>query len=405
MASVTRLVGDLATAEDAVQDACLAAVQQWPVQGVPANPRAWLISVARHKALDAVRRDARRGRRELVAAREAPTDGAVGPGTADTDPPTGSVGTGAGTAADELALIFMCCHPALEPSVRVALTLRAVCGLATAEIAAVFLVPEATMAKRLTRAKRKIRDAGIALRMPEPPALAERLDAVLRVVYLVFTEGHKASAGDTLVRADLCDRAVELARCLRTLLPDEPEVAGLLALLLLTDARRAARVDPNGDLVLLEEQDRRLWRRDAIAEGEALLEAALRAGRPGPYQLHAAIAACHSTAARADDTDWRQIALLYAELLRHEPSPVVEANRAVAVAMAGDLDAGLRILDSLGGQERLRRWPALHLARADLLRRAGRHAEAAQAYRAARGLGLTPAEQRFVERRLGRLGS
>ncbi len=331
MASVTRLVGDLATAEDAVQDAVLAATVHWPTAGVPDNPRAWLIGVARHKALDAARRDARRREKESAAVR---TWRAVDA------PPSGPV-----PEHDELGLIFMCCHPALELPAQVALTLRALCGLTTAEIAALFLVPEATMAKRLTRARHKIRESGIRLRVPAPDALAERLAGVLRVVYLVFTEGHKASTGSVLIRGQLCDLGIDLARGLRRLLPDEPEVAGLLALLLLIDSRRATRLDDSGNIVLLPHQDRTRWNQQMISEGEQLLEHALRAGRPGPYQLHAAIAACHSTAPDPADTDWRQIALLYRELLRYEPTPVVEANRAIAVAMTAGPAAGLAILD------------------------------------------------------------
>jgi RNA polymerase sigma-70 factor (ECF subfamily) len=383
------MVGDLAAAEDAVQEAFLAALEQWPTRGVPTNPRAWLIGVARHKALDAIRREARRDPKETAAQREwaQSPPGLAGPVPDD----------------DQLGLIFMCCHPALDPPVRVALTLRAVCGLSTAEVAAVFLVPEATMAKRLTRAKRKIRDAGIRLRIPPPEALAERLDGVLRVVFLVFTEGHKASSGSALVRESLCDTGVQLARALLALLPDTPEVTGLLALLLLTDARRPARVDAAGNLVLLSDQDRSLWNRELIQEGERLLEGALRAGRPGPYQLHAAIAACHSTARDAGDTDWRQIALLYGELLRYEPTPVVEANRAIAVAMVDGPAAGLAILDRLHDHPRLGHWPQLHIARADLLRRLGRPGEATEAYRAALRLDLSDAERAFIDRRIAQL--
>ncbi len=296
--------------------------------------------------------------------------------------------------------MFMCCHPALDISARVALTLRSVCGLSTAEIAAAFLVPEETMAKRLVRAKAKIREARIPFRIPGEADLPERLGAVLRVIYLLFTEGHMASRGEALVRGELCDRAVFLARGVAGLLPGEPEAAGLLALLLLTDARRAARTDDLGDLVLLEDQDRGRWDRNMIAEGEAILEAALGQGRPGRYQLYAAIAACHSTAPSAGDTDWRQIALLYGELIRHEPTPVVEANRAVAVAMAEGPAAGLVILDALAHHPQLQRWAQLHIARAELLRRLGRDGEAADAYRSA--LELEPAEvsRSFIGRRL-----
>jgi RNA polymerase sigma-70 factor (ECF subfamily) len=299
--------------------------------------------------------------------------------------------------------VFLCCHPALDASVRVALTLRSVCGLSTSEIAAAFLVPEETMAKRLVRAKTKIREARIPFRVPDPAELPERLGAVLRVSYVLFTEGHMATRGDALVRGDLCDTAISLARGVAGLLPGEPEAMGLLALLLLTDARRAARTDDLGELVLLEDQDRGRWDRDMIAEGETVLEAALRLGRPGPYQLHAAIAACHSTAVSAEATDWRQIALLYGELIRYEPTPVVEANRAVAVAMAEGPAAGLVILDALAHHPQLQRWAQLHIARAELLRRLGRCGEALDAYRAALDLEPAPASRSFVARRIREL--
>src|SRR5499427_8167311 len=354
VAAVTAQVGDLELAEDAVQDACAAALAQWPADGMPANPGSWLIGTARHKALDRLRREGRRAEKEAEAVREA---GAA--------PPPGGWPAG---ADDELGLIFTCCHPALGPAARVALTLRSVCGLTTAEIAAAFLVPEPTMAQRLVRAKRKIRQAGIAFRVPAPADLPGRLSAVLRVVYLVFTEGHLATRGDVLIRGDLCDQAIRLARALGALLPGEPEVTGLLALLLLTDARRDARLTPDGEPVLLADQDRRRWDRAMIGEGEALVEQALRRNRPGPYQIQAAIAASHSGAASAADTDWREIALLYGELIRYEPTPMVEANRAVAVAMSEGPAAGLVILDTVGVDARLARWPQLHIARAELLR-------------------------------------
>ncbi len=389
VATVTRLVGDLEVAEDAVQDACAAALAQWPAEGVPASPRAWLIGAARHKALDRLRREARRADKEAEAMRESSAGEPAGGWPSDAD--------------DELGLIFTCCHPALDPAVRVSLTLRSVCGLGTAQIAAAFLVPEPTMAQRLVRAKRKIRQAGISFRVPPPADLPGRLAGVLRVVYLVFTEGHKPASGRSLVRGELCDQAIRLARALAILLPDEPEVTGLLALLLLTDARRGARVSADGDLVLLADQDRARWDQEMIAEGEALVERALRGGRPGAYQLQAAIAACHSGAPSAAATDWREIAALYGELIRYEPTPVTEANRAVAVAMAEGPSAGLVILDAVGQDPQLARWPQLHVARAELLRRLGRTDDAAAAYRAALALEPTTPEQAFIGRRLREL--
>ncbi len=306
-------------------------------------------------------------------------------------------------ADDQLALIFLCCHPALDLGAQVALTLRAVCGLATADIAAAFLLPEPTLAQRLVRAKRKIREAGIPFRVPPAAALAGRLAGVLRVVYVLFTQGHRAPTGAELVRPALCAEAIRLARALAELLPDEPEVTGLLALLLLVDARQSARIDAAGQLVLLEQQDRGRWDQAAIAEGAALVERALRAQRPGPYQIQAAIAACHSTAPRAEATDWDEIAALYGELARHEPSPVVEANRAVAVAMAQGPATGLAILDALAADSRLARWPPFHIARADLLCRLGRSAEAGDAYQAALALDPPGVERTFITGRLQRL--
>jgi RNA polymerase sigma-70 factor, ECF subfamily len=391
VAALCRLTGDLGAAEDAVQDACVVALERWPATGVPDNALGWLIGVARHKAVDRLRREAIRGAKEAASMRDLDSMRELDQSGLVPEP------------ADPLSLVFLCCHPALDASVRVALTLRSVCGLSTAEIAAAFLVPEETMAKRLVRAKAKIREARIPFRVPGRAELPERLGAVLRVIYVLFAEGHMATRGDALVRGDLCDTAISLARGVAGLLPDEPEAMGLLALLLLTDARRAARTDDLGELVLLEDQDRGQWDRDMIAEGETVLEAALRLGRPGPYQLHAAIAACHSTAVSAEATDWRQIALLYGELIRYEPTPVVEANRAVAVAMAEGPAAGLVILDALAHHPQLQRWAQLHIARAELLRRLGRDHEAAGAYRAALELEPAPASRSFVARRIREL--
>jgi RNA polymerase sigma-70 factor, ECF subfamily len=412
VASVAGLTGDLATAEDAAQEACLAALVQWSTAGEPPNPRAWLIATARHKARDRMRREAVRHGKEVAAMREIGTPGASqGHHLAhDTTPvlspdlsPEVAQDIVQATAQDQLGLIFMCCHPALDQDTRVALTLRVVCGLTSSQIAAVFLVTEPAMTKRLVRARRKMRDSRLGLRLPAPQALAERLASVLRVVYLVFTEGHRASGGPGLVRDELCDTAIALARELHALLPAEPEVTGLLALLLLTDARRAARTDRNGEIVLLEKQDRTRYTAGLIREGEALLDRALRLGRPGPYQIQAAIAACHSNAATAQETDWREISALYGELLRHDPQPVHEANRAIAVAMAEGPAAGLVVLDTVVHHPQLARWPTLHVARADLLTRLGRRADALVAYRSALELDPGSAERAFIHRQIGRL--
>ncbi len=389
VAAVMRLVGDLEVAEDAVQEACVAAVVQWRADGVPANPGAWLVGAARHKALDWLRREAQRVHKEEAAMRE--YHGQRQP--AEEGP----------IADDQLALIFLCCHPALDLGVQVALTLRSVCGLTTADVAAALLLPEATLAQRLVRAKRKIREAGIPFRVPSAGALAGRLSGVLRVVYLLFTQGHRAAVGEDLIRPALCAEAIRLARVLVSLLPEEPEAPGLLALLLLVDARRSGRIDAAGDLVLLEDQDRGCWDHAKIAEGAALAERAQRARRPGSYQIQAAIAACHSTAPTAMTTDWGEITALYEELARYEPTPVVEANRAVAVAMTQGSAAGLVILDTLAADPRLARWPQLYIARADLLSRLGRHTDAVAAYHAALALEPPRAEQAFITRRIRQL--
>jgi RNA polymerase sigma-70 factor (ECF subfamily) len=402
VATLTRMFGDLEAAEDAVQEACALAVEKWPATGVPANPRAWLTGTARHKALDRLRREAGRAEKEAAAMRELSQPG----GTGDDFGMSGLDGSGRTGGADELssddelALIFMCCHPALDPAVRMALTLRCVCGLATPEIAAAFVVPEPTIAQRLVRAKRKIRQAGILFGVPGREDLPGRLGVVLRVIYLVFTAGHRAAHGSALVRGDLCDQAIRLARGLTVLLPDEPEVTGLLALLLLTDARRGARVDATGDLVLLADQDRGKWDHAKIREGEELLQRALVAGRPGAYQLHAAIAACHSC---DETTDWGEVAALYGQLVRYEPTAVVQANRAVAVAMADGPAAGLAILDSEELSARLANWPQFHIARGELLRRLGRDADSADAYRTALRLEPPGPEQAFIQRQIDEL--
>ncbi|HEX9033251.1 MAG TPA: DUF6596 domain-containing protein [Streptosporangiaceae bacterium] len=392
-AAVTaRVTGDLGLAEDAVQEACLAALAQWPEQGIPANPGGWVAAVARRRAIDVQRREAARPGKERAAA-------------ADWHDQAGAGGRPALDMDDQLALIFTCCHPALDPAAQVALTLRVVCGIPTASIAAMLLVAEPTLAQRLVRAKRKIREAVIPLRMPDPAERAARLAGVLRVVYLVFTEGHFARSGSDLVNAGLCEESLRLARALHMLLRDEPEVTGLLALILLTDARRPARLDARADLVLLADQDRSLWDRSKIGEGIALLEAALAMHRPGPYQLQAAIAACHAEAASHDQTDWPQITALYGELLRWESSPVIQVNRAVAVSMSQGPPAGLEILDSLTSRPELSRWPQLQIARAGLLARAGRADEAVAAYQAALAMDPSPAECRSITARILELTS
>lgn len=360
---------------------------------MPGRPGAWLAGVARHKALDRVRRESRRPGKEAAAARELAGDEVAGPAER----------AELAADADELGLVFMCCHPSLDEAARIALTLRCVCGVATADIASAFMVPEQTMAQRIVRAKRKIRQAGIRMSVPAAADLPGRLAGVLRVIYLVFTAGYLATSGPELIRGDLCDHAVGLARAVTVLLPGEPEAAGLLALLLLTDARRPARVGPDGELVVLAEQDRSRWNRELVAEGERLLVAALRAGSPGPYQVHAAIAACHSGAATPPETDWRQIAALYGELLKYEPTSVTEANRAVAVAMSEGPGAGLAVLDGLRADPRLTRWPQFHIARAELLTRLGRTAQAAAAYDAALALAMPAPERAHVERRRAEL--
>jgi RNA polymerase sigma-70 factor (ECF subfamily) len=371
-----------------VQDAFARALERWPRDGVPHRPGAWLTTTARNLALDRLRRSAVEAAklREAAELREfSERDGESGD---------------SGISDDLLRLIFTCCHPALALEARVALTLRTVAGLSTAEIARAFLVPEPTMAKRLVRAKQKIRNAGIPYRVPPGHLLPERLGGVLGVLYLLFSEGYAATAGADLVRQGLCAEAIRLAGTLADLMPDEPEVRGLRALMLLHDARRAARLDDAGDLILLEDQDRGSWDADRVAEGTRLLDTALRRGRPGPYQVQAAIAACHATAASAGETDWAQIALLYGRLVMMIPSPVVELNRAVAVAMADGPAAGLALVEHLAGAGALASYHLLPATRAHLLRRLDRTDEAAAAYREALALAPTDVERRYLTRRL-----
>ncbi|MFJ9101867.1 RNA polymerase sigma factor [Streptomyces sp. NPDC102405] len=386
VATLIRVTGDWDLAEECAQDAFAQALDRWRRDGVPRRPGAWLTTTARHRAMDVLRREAVGARKLREAAML----------TAPEEPYDDS-----GVQDDRLRLIFTCCHPALHIEARVALTLRTLAGLTTPEIARAFLVPEATMAQRLVRAKKKIRNAGIPYRVPPAHLLPERTTGVLGVLYLLFNEGYAATSGADLVRRNLCAEAIRLARVLARLMPDEPEALGLLALLLLHDARRETRVDADGGLVTLEDQDRTAWDRAEVDEGAALLETALRRGRPGPYQIQAAIAACHTTAATAEDTDWADIAALYGELLRFVPSAVVRLNRAVAVGMAQGTDAGLALVAELEQEGELRAYHLLPATRADLLRRSGRKTEAAQAYERALELVENDAERHFLEKRLG----
>ncbi len=391
LATLIRLLGDFDLAEEALHDAFTAAIEQWPRDGVPANPRAWLVSTGRFKAIDALRRRARFDASLVKIAEELDT----GPGDA-------AGWAGEDLEDDRLRLIFTCCHPALPPEAQVALTLREVCGLTTEEIARAFLTGAPTVAQRIVRAKRKIRDARIPYRIPSRADLPGRLDSVLRVVYLVFTEGYAASSGPSLVRSDLSGEAIRLGRLLTELLP-EPEMAGLLALMLLHESRRAARTSPAGELILLDEQDRSLWNRDQIAEGLALVERALSSRRVGTYTLQAAIAAVHAEAPNAMATDWERIVALYDLLGRVDPSPVVELNRAVAVAMRDGPAAGLVLIDALLARGDLADYHLAHAARADMCRRLGRTAEARTSYERALGLARQDPERRFLQRRLREL--
>lgn len=390
LATLIRLLGDFDIAEEALHDAFRAALEQWPREGVPANPRAWLVSAGRFKAIDGMRRRARFDSLDeaaeyvenLIAESAERQEESV--------------------EDDRLRLIFTCCHPALAPDAQIALTLREVCGLTTEEIARAFLTPAPTLAQRIVRAKKKIREARIPYQVPERAELAERLDSVLRVIYLVFNEGYSASSGAALTRHDLSGEAIRLGRLLVELLP-EPEAMGLLALMLLQESRRAARTSPEGDLILLADQDRSLWDRGRIAEGAALVERALLSRRFSPYTLQAAIAALHAQAPSAEATDWGEIVGLYNLLMRIEPSPVVELNRAVAVAMRDGPAAGLALVDAILERGELQDFHLAHSARADLCRRLGRTAEARAAYQRALALARQEPERRFLQRRLDEL--
>jgi RNA polymerase sigma-70 factor (ECF subfamily) len=387
LATLIRLTGDFDAAEEAMQDAFAAALEQWPTSGVPANPRAWLVSTGRFKAVDRVRRSAR------FESDSAVIDSAfVEPTETDTAYPD-----------DRLRLIFTCCHPALAPEAQVALTLRTVCGLTTDEIARAFLVPLETMAQRLVRAKNKIRTAKIPYEVPAPSAWVDRIDAVLAVIYLVFTEGYSATAGEALVRRELCSEAIRLGRLVVELMPGESEASGLLALMLLHDSRRDTRQTPEGDLVLLEDQARDRWDQNAIAEGTALVDRIMRDGRVGAYALQAAIASLHARSPNAAATNWREVAALYTLLMRVRPSPVIELNRAVAIAMAEGYEPGLVLINELRDRGVLRGYYLLHAARGDLLRRLGRRDEAVEAFDTALRLAGTEPERRFLRKRLAEL--
>ena len=391
LATLIRLLGDFDIAEEALHDAFIAAVEQWPSEGVPGNPRAWLVSAGRFKAIDKIRRRARFDVSLEDVAEQ--LDESADPASFEDHE---------GVEDDRLRLVFTCCHPALAPDAQVALTLREVCGLTTEEIARAYLVPPSTVAQRIVRAKNKIKEARIPYEVPGRAALPDRLDSVLRVIYLVFNEGYLASSGDALTRHDLSGEAIRLGRLLVELLP-EPEAVGLLALMLLQESRRAARSSPDGQLILLGDQDRALWNREQIADGTKLVEGALASRRFGPYTLQAAIAAVHAEAPSADETDWDQIVGLYDVLLRAEPSPVVRLNRAVAVAMRDGPAAGLEIIDEILAAGDLDDYYLAHSARADLCRRLGKAQAARDSYKRALALTRQASERRFLEQRLAEL--
>jgi RNA polymerase sigma-70 factor (ECF subfamily) len=392
LATLIRLLGDFDLAEEALHDAVAAALEKWPTDGVPASPRAWLVSTGRFKAIDRMRRRAKHDQSVASIAADLESSATSGPADFDDD----------GVADDRLRLIFTCCHPALSPDAQIALTLREVCGLTTEQVAHAFLTPPPTLAQRIVRAKNKIRDARIPYEIPSRADLPARLDSVLHVTYLVFNEGYSASSGATLTRPDLSGEALRLGRLLVELLP-EPEAIGLLALMLLHEARRPARTTVDGEIILLEDQDRSLWNREQIAEGVRLVEQALTSRRFGPYTLQAAIAAVHAEAATPTATDWRQIVGLYDVLLRVEPTPVVELNRAAAVAMCDGPEAGLALIDALLARGELDDYQLAHSARADLCRRLGRKADAIGAYERALTLSTQEPARRFLERRLREL--
>lgn len=395
MAALIRLSGSFDRAEEALQDAFTAALAVWPERGLPDNPAAWIMAAAHRKLIDAARREATRRNKSTDLAYETKAFAAASEFPLEGEDMT--------VPDDRLRLMFTCCHPALSPEAQVALTLRTLGGLTTTEIAKAFLQSETTLAQRLVRAKRKIQDARIPYEVPAHERLPERLLSVQAVIYLIFNEGYAAMQGAELVRGDLCREAIRLGRVLCELMPQEPESLGLLALMLLQDSRRSARVTPEGELVTLEEQDRSLWDRNEIAEGAALLDRAFRARRPGPYQIQAAIAALHAEAQAPDRTDWRQIAELYAELMRLNGSAVVQLNYAVAIAMGYGIERGLSMIDEIAASGELNGYYLLHAARADLLRRIGRAREAEESYRRALELASNEVERRYLQRRISSL--